>query len=141
MHHLSPIEDYEGMRLASSQDIGLYKLMACGHRTTYKDIYDLDLITDAISLPYLMQRLSEKLASIESHRKTIFDLDKSSTPLQSPELLLKFDDFKRINDLPMHSSVALDIVDGKSWTEVRSSWKAKVREYYRTINFRNTNKE
>lgn len=40
-----------GAKLASIRDIGLLKLMTASNRASFKDIYDLDYLTDDISLP------------------------------------------------------------------------------------------
>jgi hypothetical protein len=72
-----------GARLASIRDLGLLKLMTASNRASFKDIYDLDYLTDDVSLTRLMAYLKQKQETFkgEEHR-TIFDLDDEISPVE-----------------------------------------------------------
>ena len=66
----------------------------------------------------------------EEH-KTIFDLNRSNTPIGNPELLLKFDNNSDYSKFPSHSNDTIQIIEGnKTWIEARISWRSKVRRLY-----------
>ncbi len=60
MKCLFETEIVEEIRLIHKNDIGLFKLMSATNRFAKKDIYDLDFITDEISLTELFNLLSDK---------------------------------------------------------------------------------
>jgi hypothetical protein len=125
-----------GFLLTSEMDIGLLKLMTAANRASRKDIYDLDYITDHIPLTQLMKGLHDKLVTYSKpeHRSIFYPEDKNN-PFDSPELLLKFESPVDIKpSKPNHSNQRLDPVDGqKNWNYARSSWRSKVRAYFREI--------
>lgn len=132
MKHLFEIETINDIRLFSKVDIGLYKLVSLSNRSTKKDIYDLDFITDEIKLSKLYQSLKEKAEKFDrEENKTIFDLDKNQSVLDNLELLISFDNIKASSKFPTHTHDNIKITEGsKTWIEARISWRSKVRELY-----------
>jgi hypothetical protein len=132
MKHLFEIESINDIRLFSKADIGLYKLVSLSNRSTKKDIYDLDFITDEIKLSTLYEMLKEKAEKFnkEDH-KTIFDLDKNQSVLDNLELLISFDNIAASSKFPTHTHDNIKIFEGsKTWIEARISWRFKVRALY-----------
>jgi predicted nucleotidyltransferase component of viral defense system len=132
MKHLFEIESINDIRLFSKADIGLYKLVSLSNRSTKKDIYDLDFITDEIKLSTLYEMLKEKAEKFnkEDH-KTIFDLDKNQSVLDNLELLISFDNITASSKFPTHTHDNIKIFEGsKTWIEARISWRFKVRALY-----------
>jgi len=129
MKNVFDLEVNQGINLPSKKDIGLFKLISTSNRSTKKDIYDLDFITDAISLVDLYENLKVKMLKFnEEEHKTIFDLNKNNTPINNPELLLKFDDNSNYSKFPSHSNDRIEIVENsKTWIEAKISWRSKVR--------------
>jgi len=129
-------EMINGVSLMSEQDIGMLKLITVSNRANQKDVYDLDYITDRLPLSYLMAKLAgkNKLYS-EEHHKSIFKLDDEYSPVDEPELLLKFDMVGHGNlARPGHSNPRVDLLeDSKKWLVARSSWRRKVRAYFTEI--------
>lgn len=110
--------------------------MTASNRASNKDIYDLDYLTDHVPLGSLMIKLREKQGNYaESHHRTIFDLDDEKSPVDYPELLLKFETpVNTGNSRPGHSNVRIDhLEDSKNWLLARSGWRRKVRAYFREI--------
>ncbi|MCF8428471.1 MAG: nucleotidyl transferase AbiEii/AbiGii toxin family protein [Bacteroidia bacterium] len=132
MKNLFDLEVKQGISLLSNKDIGLFKLISTSNRSTKKDIYDLDFITDKISLIDLYEDLKVKTLKFnKEEHKTIFDLSKNNTPIDNPELLLKFDDNSDYSKFPSHSKNTIQIIEGrKSWIEAKLSWQSKVRRLY-----------
>ena len=82
MKHLFKIETINEIRIFNKTDIGLYKLVSLSNRSTKKDIYVLDFITDEIKLSTLYENLKEKAEKFnKEEHKTIFDLDKNQSVL------------------------------------------------------------
>lgn len=133
--YLEP-EIIQNIRLMNLQDIGQLKLMSASNRATHKDIYDLDYITDHIPLSQLMEMLANKqeIYNRPEHH-TIFDQDGEASPVKRPQLLLKFEEpIKGSTARPGHSNPRIDFVDGeKNWATARSSWRRKVRVYFKSI--------
>lgn len=132
MKHLFDIEMIDNIRLFSKADIGLYKLVSLANRSTKKDVYDLDFITEEINIVNLYENLREKTTkfSKEEHR-TIFDLDKNESVLDNPELLIRFDNTVGSSKFPAHTHDNINIVkESKTWIEARISWRSKVRQLY-----------
>jgi len=123
------------IKMFDKMDIGLYKLVSVSNRTTKKDIYDLDFITDDIPLITLHEKLQEKLAVFNKEEdKTIFDLDRQSSVIQNLEALIKFDDTMSLSKFPSHRHDTIKIMEGsKSWLEAKISWKSKVRKLYQQL--------
>ncbi|QOW09932.1 hypothetical protein Q73A0000_05935 [Kaistella flava (ex Peng et al. 2021)] len=114
-------------------DIGLFKLMSATNRFAKKDIYDLDFITNKIPLTELYHQLSEKRNRYHStEHQSLFDLHIEKHVLEHPDLLLEFDEPQNSKShRPTHSHDRIDIVEGgKSWIEVRLSWRLKVRKLF-----------
>lgn len=132
MKHLFEINTINNIRLFSKEDIGLYKLVSLSNRSTKKDIYDLDFITDEIKLSTLYKKLKEKVEKFnKEEHKTIFDLDKNQSVLDNPELLISFDNTTATSKFPTHTHDNIKITKGsKTWSEARISWRSKVRELY-----------
>lgn len=132
MKSLYDVEVNQGIKLLSKKDIGLFKLISTSNRSTKKDIYDLDFITDAISLIDLYEDLKVKTLKFnKEEHKTIFDLSKNNTPIDNPELLLKFDNNSDYSRFPSHTNDTIQIIEGsKTWIEAKISWRSKVRRLY-----------
>lgn len=132
MKHLFEIETINEIRLFSKADIGLYKLVSLFNRSTKKDIYDLDFITDEIKLSMLYESLKEKAEKFDKEEdKTIFDLDKNQSVLDNLELLISFDNITASSKFPTHTHDIIKITEGsKTWVEARISWRSKVRALY-----------
>ncbi len=136
MKMMDDIETMDGIRLATTRDIGLFKLMSCSSRAANKDIYDLDFITGQIPLVELFEGLKVKKEKFnQKEHQNIFDLDEDGSPTQDPYLLLKFD--KKVSQSkikPMHSNDYILIpAGGKSWIRSRTSWRMKVRGLFRHL--------
>ena len=132
MKHLFEIEIINDIRLFSKADIGLYKLVSLSNRSTKKDIYDLDFITDEIKLSTLYESLKDKAKKFNKQdHKTIFDLDQNQSVLDNLELLISFDNITASSKFPTHTHDNIKIMEGsKTWVEARISWRSKVRELY-----------
>lgn len=132
MKNLFDLEVSQGVNLLSKKDIGLFKLISASNRSTKKDIYDLDFITDTISLVDLYECLKIKTLKFnKEEHKTIFDLSRNNTPVDNPELLLKFDNNSDYSKFPSHTNDTIKIIDGsKTWIEAKISWRSKVRKLY-----------
>lgn len=128
-------EQLGGVRIGSVKDIAMMKLMAVVNRASPKDVYDLDYITNEINLFDLMHHLHER--RIMYHRdayRTIFDLDTELSPLDEPLRLLEFENTSAIKSRPGHGDHRiLPMETSKSWMAARSSYRSKVRQYFRQI--------
>lgn len=135
MKTLHDIETKDGIKLISKKDIGLFKLISASNRAAKKDIYDLDYITDEISLIELFEELKEKVNKFNSDSdKTIFDLDEEKSPIINPNLLLSFDNgIKRNQSRPVHSDDSIQNFEGKTWHSARYSWRTKVRKLFKHL--------
>lgn len=111
-------ESIDGLNLVTLTDIGIFKLVTAANRASFKDIYDLDYLTDHISLLELFTALANKqnLFNGEIH-KNVFDLDDPKSPVEFPNLLLRFDESISVkNSRPNHSHNRIEVVDGnKTW--------------------------
>lgn len=110
--------------------------MSASNRANHKDIYDLDYLTDHIPLNEIMNLLRNKHQIYnQPEHQNIFDLDGENSPVDKPELLLKFEEPKKGNtSRPGHSNPRVDFIDeAKNWAVARSSWPRKVRRYYISI--------
>lgn len=139
MKMMDAIEVINDVKLVTTKDIGLFKLISGSSRAAKKDIYDLDFITEKINLIDLFQSLKIKKETFnQKEHKNIFDLDEEECPIQNPNLLLKFDNKISQNRIkPIHSNDNILIVnEGKSWIRTRTSWRMKVR---RLLNHLNSN--
>lgn len=133
MKCLFPHEELNGIRLINKTDIGLFKLMSASNRLAKKDIYDLDFITDEIPLLNLIRHLKEKNEKFnQPNDKNLFDLDKEKSPVENPELLLKFDEnTEHKHNKPAHTHDRIDVLaNSKSWINARISWRQKVRHLF-----------
>jgi hypothetical protein len=132
MKNLYDVEVSEGIRILSKKDIGLFKLISAANRSSQKDIYDLDFITNEIPLLDLYLALETKSAKFNKPQdRNIFDLDEHATPLNNPELLLKFDSIPASAKLPAHSHDRIHIMEGsKSWAVSKIDWRTKMRALY-----------
>ena len=136
MKMMDTIEIVDEVRLVTTKDIGLFKLISGSSRAAKKDIYDLDFITQNINVIELFENLQVKRQTFnKAEHKNIFDLDEEECPTQNPYLLLKFDGkVKQDRIKPMHSNDNILIVDGgKSWIRVRTSWRMKVRRLFKHL--------
>ena len=130
------IEVINNVRLVTTKDIGLFKMISGSSRAAKKDIYDLDFITDKISLENLYESLKKKQETFNKENdKNIFDLDEEESPIDNPLLLLKFDGKVVQNGVkPIHSNDNIKIVeDSKTWTIVKINWRMKVRSLFRYL--------
>ena len=119
-----------GARLASIRDIGLLKLMTASNRASFKDIYDLDYLTDDISLTTLMEDLKYKQETFKGEEyRTIFDLDEEISPVEDPLRLLLFEaKAAERKNRPNHSDHRiLPQPNKKNWLAAQSSYRRKVR--------------
>jgi len=133
---LDDIEVNGSIKLLSTKDIGLLKLMSACNRASKKDIYDLDFTTDTILLSELYAHLKVKQGKFNKKEyHTIFDLDKETSPVEQPELLIAFDQIRKVSgSRPSHSLDLIQIIEGnKTWNEARYSWLKKVRALYREL--------
>lgn len=133
MKMMDAIEVVDEVRLVTTKDIGLFKLISGSSRAAKKDIYDLDFITEKINIIDLFEALQIKKQTFnKAEHQNIFDLDEEECPTQNPSLLLKFDGKVKQNRIkPMHSNDHILIVEGgKSWVRVRTSWRMKVRRLF-----------
>lgn len=123
-----------GIRLLTVKDIGLLKLMSVSNRASNKDVYDLEYLTDEVSLINLYELLKQKENSFNRETdRTIFGLDNEESPINNPTLLLKFDQGTLAQDQsrPQHSHDRIMLVDhGKPWQSARVGWRRKVRQLY-----------
>lgn len=137
MKMMDAVEIVDNVRLVTTKDLGLFKLISGSSRAAKKDIYDLDFITEKIPIIELFEALKEKRAKYNNKEdENIFDLEENKCPTQFPLELLNFDRNKKKRNLlkPMHSNDSIKIVnEGKSWIAVRSSWRSKIRRLYRHL--------
>ncbi len=133
MKMMDTVEVVDDVRLVTTKDIGLFKLISGSSRAAKKDIYDLDFITEKINIIDLYEALKLKKQTFnKKEHQNIFDLDEEECPTQNPTLLLKFDGKVKPNRIkPIHSNDNILIVEGgKSWVRVRTSWRIKVRRLF-----------
>jgi Nucleotidyl transferase AbiEii toxin, Type IV TA system len=132
MKYIFDIETIDNIRLFSKKDIGLYKLVSLSNRTTKKDIYDLDFITDEIKITDLFENLKVKTSKFNKDQdKTIFDLDKNESVLDKPELLISFESATGSSKFPTHTHDTIKIIQGsKTWIKARINWRSKVKQLY-----------
>jgi hypothetical protein len=133
--HLNP-EIVNGVKLMNVNDIAPLKLMSASNRANRKDIYDLDYLTDHIALHELINLLKTRQQVYDKpEHQNIFDLDGEFSPLDDPGLLLKFEEpIKGSSSRPGHSNPRIDFIEGeKNWAVARSSWRRKVRQYFKGI--------
>lgn len=131
MKHLDPVEKMDDIRYFSKKDIGLFKLSCAVNRSSKKDIYDLDFITNDIPLVELYQFLQSKTEQYcEPEDKSIFDLDGISA-VKHPEKLLEFDNIPASTSIPAHTHDNINIVvGGKTFIEAKIEWRSKMRRLY-----------
>lgn len=131
-----PFEYIEGIRMLTLKDMGLLKLTTASSRKAKKDIYDLDFITDQITLPELFAQLEQKRNTFHGEQyESVFDLDKKQHPTDNIYLLLAFDetDYHTRSSRPHHAHSTIDIVpSGKTWPAARTAWRRKVMELLRS---------
>jgi len=86
-------EIIDGIKLMNVYDIGPLKLMSTSNRANYKDIYDLDYLTDHISLAELIHllKIRQQTYNQSGHQNT-FDQDGEFSLIDNPDLLLKFEE-------------------------------------------------
>ena len=137
MKMMDAVEVLEGLRLVSTKDIGLFKLISSSNRAAKKDIYDLNFITEKIPIIELFEalRVKKNIFSKDEH-KNIFDLDNDKCPSQYPLELLNFDNrSKKRNAIkPNHSNDHIIIIDdNKSWRMASIQWRMKLRKLYRYL--------
>jgi hypothetical protein len=137
MKMMDAVEVVDDVRLVTTKDLGLFKLISGSSRAAKKDIYDLDFITERIPIIELFEALKIKKAlySNEEH-KNIFDLDEDKCPTQYPLELLNFDrNTKKRNSIkPNHSNDNITMANNsKPWIQTRISWVSKIRKLYRHL--------
>jgi len=126
---LDESELLNGARLASIRDIGLLKLMTACNRASFKDIYDLDYLTEDVPLSTLMADLKFKQETFKGEEYlTIFDLDGEISPVEVPLSLLLFEEkIAERKNRPKHSDHRiLSQPDKKNWMVAQSSYRRKV---------------
>lgn len=137
MKMIDPFEVIDNIRLVSTKDIGLFKLISGSSRAAKKDIYDLDFITEIIPIIALFEALKTKKEVFNKEEdKNIFDLDEDKCPTQYPLELLSFDNkYKKRNAIkPNHSNDTISIIDnGKTWQMASSHWRMKLRKLYKYL--------
>jgi len=137
MKMMDAIEVVKDVRLVTTKDIGLFKLVSGSSRAAKKDIYDLDFITEIIPIIELFNDLKVKKVKFNKNEHlNIFDLDEDECPTHNPQLLLKFDGKVQVSTIkPIHSNDNILIVEGgKTWIRVRTSWRMKVRTLFNHLN-------
>ncbi len=138
---LDEFEIWNGIRMVTVKDIGVFKLKSLCSRMAKKDGYDLDLITDheGYSLEELLDKYHEKETSFSSEAdEWVFDLDEHPNPVADPNALLAFDetDYRSADNRPMHSDDQLNIVPpARLYRAAKSSLRRKVRDYMRKKGF------
>ncbi|TCC89271.1 hypothetical protein EZ428_16370 [Pedobacter frigiditerrae] len=118
-------------KLASKRDIGILKLMTAANRGSFKDIYDLDYLTEDILLSQLMLDLKYKQETYNGNEyRTIFDLDGEVSPVKDPLRLLLFEEKSaKRRDRPNHSDYRiLPQANSKNLLTAKSSYRTKVRK-------------
>lgn len=136
MKMMDAIDIVDEIRLVSTKDLGLFKLVSGSSRAAKKDIYDLDFITEKFPIIDLFNDLKIKKEKFnKKEHQNIFDLDEDECPTQNPKLLLKFDGKVAVITIkPIHSNDNILIVEGgKTWISVRTSWRRKVRSLFRFL--------
>lgn len=126
-------EHVSGAKLASIRDIGLLKLVTASNRASFKDIYDLDYLTEDVSLTKLMADLKYKQETFkEEEHRTIFDLDNEISPIADPLRLLLFEaKAAERKNRPNHSDHRiLPQPSKKNWMAAQSSYRRKVRRLF-----------
>lgn len=140
MKMMDDIEVIDDVRLVTTKDIGLFKLISGSIRAAKKDIYDLDFITEKIPIIELFEALKVKNEVFNKKEdKNIFNYNNNDCPTTNPLLLLKFDmDRSKIDKVkPMHSDDVIRILNNsKSWYQSRSSWVSKIRKLYRHLDIK-----
>jgi hypothetical protein len=139
MKMMDAVEVVDDVRLVTTKDLGLFKLVSGSTRAAKKDIYDLDFITEKISIIELYEALKVKNQLFNKKEdENIFNYNNNDCPTINPHLLLKFDGgVKQVGVKPMHSNDTILIVDGgKTWTSVAISWRMKVRRLYNHLNIK-----
>mgnify|MGYP000069431404 FL=1 len=126
-------EEIKSLRVLSRIDIGVFKLLSAANRKANKDIYDLDIITDELSLNLLWNCfLKRNEMTLTADKKNLFDLDGDINLQNNIVLLLEFDniEYANIPDKPSHSNDKLRLLpDSKTWTAVKTSWRRKVKNF------------
>jgi hypothetical protein len=137
MKMMDAVEVIDDVRLVTTKDLGLFKLVSGSTRAAKKDIYDLDFITEKISIIELFEALKVKNQLFNKKEdKNIFNYNNNDCPTVNPSLLLKFDgNIKQVGVKPRLSNDTILIVDGgKTWRSVGTSWRMKVRRLYNHLN-------
>ena len=137
MKMMDAVEVIDNVRLVTTKDLGLFKLISGSIRAAKKDIYDLDFITEKIPIIELFEALKVKNQLFNKKEdKNIFNYNNNDCPTINPYLLLKFDGgVRQVGVKPMHSNDNILIVDsGKIWKRVASDWRMKVRRLYNHLN-------
>lgn len=115
MATMRPVGMHGSIRILSVTDIGLFKLMAASNRKSRKDIYDLDVITEGVTMSDLLAERKIKHARFCDYKhKCLFDLDNEVSPNDDLTLLLEFDKigYTKRDDFPKHSTDFLKIAPG-----------------------------
>lgn len=136
MKMMDAVEIVDKVRLVTTMDLGLFKLVSGSTRAAKKDIYDLDFITEKIPIIELFEALKVKNQLFNKKEdKNIFNYSNNDCPTINPNLLLKFDgSVKQVGVKPMHSNDNILIIDdGKSWVRVKISWRMKVRRLFKYL--------
>jgi hypothetical protein len=140
MKMMDAVEIVNEVRLVTTKDLGLFKLISGSSRAAKKDIYDLDFVTEKIPIIDLFESLRVKKKRFNKEEdKNIFDLGDVKCPTEYPLELLNFDrnTKKRDSLKPDHSNDYIKTVkDGKTWFQIRSSWISKIRELYRHLDIK-----
>ncbi len=122
---LDPIESIEGIEMLSEKDVGCMKLMSAIDRQGYKDIYDLNEITNRRPLSVLYEDLKQKEKQFQGKKyQTIFDVDRSLNPINDPSLWVSFD--QTSPNRPRKEDQLVLLPDSVSWPMARMEWKRKV---------------
>jgi len=104
--------------------------MIASNRASFKDIYDLDYLTEDCSLAQLMADLRYKQENFnEEEHRTISDLDNEVSPVENPLRLLYFEvKATERKNRPNHSDHRILPQAGKkNWMSAQSSYRRKVR--------------
>ena len=125
---LYPIEKVQNIPMASIEDIALMKLAALSDRTSQKDIYDLDAITDKIPLLKIFNLAKKKSQLLRNKGKSFFESGKTRSIITTPEDLLTFQNYELAKKIEY-------VDDSKKWDEAAESWSKKVHELYKQIGF------
>lgn len=107
---LSPVINFDGLRLASLLDIGAMKINAIMRRATKKDFWDIHRILQELTLSELIEGYNKKYPN-------------NYILISAPQALCYFDDAEEDID-PV-------CLEGNGWEDIKKGIRSAVEEYLR----------